>query len=314
MKQVLAVCAVLVVAMRLAVPAAAQPDGDVIYGPDDRIDLYQTKSRRLRSLARATTALFSAKAVRIHGRRAQLETQPYGASFNLCADEPFYEQVTGAFCSGFLVAPDVLMTAGHCVSSQASCDETKFVFDFAVEKAGRMPLEVPARSVYGCKKLLDRQQVSAGPDWALVRLDRRVWWRTPLKLNRGGTIADQTPLVVIGHPAGLPTKIAGGARVRDGSRDGYFTANLDTYGGNSGSAVFNARTGVVEGILVRGAQDYVYRDNCMVSNRCSDDGCSGEDVTKVSIPASKLPSARHGERLAALEPEIAGLLERLQAE
>lgn len=36
-------------------------------------------------------------------------------------------------------------------------------------------------------------------------------------------------------PAGLPTKIAGGATMRDASPNGYYVANLDTYGGNSGS-------------------------------------------------------------------------------
>lgn len=59
-------------------------------------------------------------------------------------------------------------------------------------------------------------------------------------------------------------------------------ANLDTYGGNSGSAVFNDRTGEVEGILVRGEVDYTYKGNCMVSNVCTDSGCRGEDVTYIS--------------------------------
>ncbi|MEK7233144.1 MAG: S46 family peptidase [Elusimicrobiota bacterium] len=35
------------------------------------------------------------------------------------------------------------------------------------------------------------------------------------------------------------------------SNPGFFVANLDTYGGNSGSAVFNVETNLVEGILLR---------------------------------------------------------------
>ena len=46
-----------------------------------------------------------------------------------------------------------------------------------------------------------------------------------------------TPLVVIGHPSGLPTKIADGAWVRNNESEYYFVTNLDTFGGNSGSAV-----------------------------------------------------------------------------
>ncbi len=64
-------------------------------------------------------------------------------------------------------------------------------------------------------------------------------------------------LYVIGHPSGLPTKVADGAQVCT-QKGTHFSANLDTYGGNSGSAVFNAKTNEVVGILVRGANDYTY--------------------------------------------------------
>ena len=64
----------------------------------------------------------------------------------------------------------------------------------------------------------------------------------------------------------------------------YFSSNLDTFGGNSGSAVFNADTGEVEGILVRGEADYVNdrRRGCKVPNQCSDGGCRGEEVTRIT--------------------------------
>ena len=103
------------------------------------------------------------------------------------------------------------------------------------------------------------------------------------EIRKSGGVEVGEDLVVIGHPTGLPTKIADGANVR--RRAGtYFVANLDTYGGNSGSAVFNANTGVVEGILVRGETDYRrdYRRNCRVSNVVSDNGGRGEDVTYIT--------------------------------
>ncbi len=96
--------------------------------------------------------------------------------------------------------------------------------------------------------------------------------------------------MVIGHPAGLPTKVSGGAKVRDAGPTGHFVANLDTYGGNSGSAVFNAKTGLIEGILVRGEIDYTWRGGCKVSNTCADDGCRGEDVTKISALSGNIPA------------------------
>jgi hypothetical protein len=89
-------------------------------------------------------------------------------------------------------------------------------------------------------------------------------------------------LVVVGHPSGLAVKIAAGATVRSNLESAYFVANLDTYGGNSGSAVFNEQTGLIEGILVRGETDFKYKNGCYVSNICDVDGCRGEDVTRVS--------------------------------
>lgn len=254
----------------------------VIYGSDDRLDVYQVSDARLLKLADSTVGLFQGYDVAVEGDKAKLTTEAYGEGYGLCKEEPFYEQVTGAFCSGSLVAPDVIMTAGHCVKSEDSCKGIKFVFGFAVKTKGVNPTEVPASEVYGCAQLIGREQVGNGADWALVRLDRKVAGHEPLKYNTAQTIKNGDQLVVIGHPAGLPTKIAGGAAVRDASPNGYFVANLDTYGGNSGSAVFNARTGVVEGILVRGENDYVYKNGCRVSNVCPADGCRGEDVTKLS--------------------------------
>ena len=297
----------------LAAPALAQVDGQVIYGSDDRIDLYQTENSKLLSLADSTVALVQASSVRSEGAVARLETEPYGTGMGLCKDEPFYEQVTAAFCSGSLVAPDIIMTAGHCITSESSCQNTKFVFGFSIKEKGKNPTSVPAGEVYGCKQLLGREQVNDGADWALIKLDRPVTGHAPLKINKTGVIANKTPIVVIGHPAGLPTKIAGGSEVRDNSKNGYFIANLDTYGGNSGSAVFNAKSGLVEGILVRGEQDYTYRGSCRVSKVCADDACRGEDVTKISVVSDKIPGLQHRLRVAEMGPTVASLLESISA-
>lgn len=284
-----AVCAVLV---GVLLPVAAQVVPDVIYGDDDRLDLHQVKNPKLLSMAGATAALFSAGDVTVDAGSGQatLATGSYGDSYNLCPEEPFRDQQNGAFCSGSLVGPDLLMTAGHCVRSESACSGTKFVFGWGItDKEAGTPTKVAADAVYGCAQLLGREEEGRGADWALVKLDRPVVGRAPLKISRAGTPPKGTPLVVIGHPAGLPTKVAGGASVRDPEPNGYFVANLDTYGGNSGSAVFNARSGLIEGILVRGETDYVWRDGCRVSNVCESDGCRGEDVTKVGALASLIP-------------------------
>jgi V8-like Glu-specific endopeptidase len=298
---------------------AANKAGDkVIYGADDRLDIYQVTDAKMLKLADSTVGLFQGSDVTIAGEIAKLNTKSYASSYGLCKEEPFYDQKTGAFCSGSLVAPDVIMTAGHCVKSESACKTTKFVFGFAVTTPGVTPSEVPASDVYSCSELIGREQVGSGADWALIRLDRKVTGHEPLKYDATSSVKNGDELVVIGHPAGLPTKVAGGATVRNAAPNGYFVANLDTYGGNSGSAVFNAKTGIIVGILVRGENDYVYQNGCRVSNVCASDGCRGEDVTKltsVTSPFSKaamVPQAENTvtakaspafELLTALAPE-----------
>jgi hypothetical protein len=312
MRRFLEAGAALVAAAGLAATASAQFHPNVIYGPDTRVDLYQVKDPKVLALADSTIALFQASDVTVKDGAAKLATQNYGESSKLCKEEPFIEQGTGAFCSGSLVAPDVIMTAGHCVPSAEECAGIKFVFGFDVKQAGVQPASVPESQVYGCAQLIGREQNEKGADWALVRLDRKVADHQPVKLNLGGAIANGAPLMVIGHPAGLPTKVAGGAHVRDASPEGYFVANLDTYAGNSGSAVFNESTGLVEGVLVRGEQDFVPKGDCFVSKVCPVDGCRGEDVTKISVVAPKIPVAQEQARVAALQPMLAQMLSQLQ--
>lgn len=256
----------------------------VIYGDDDRLDLYEVVDNLHLELAKSTAAMIEGSALTRSGEDFQISGQTL-AQRGMCQTERFANQVTTAMCSGFLVAPDVLVTAGHCVRSTADCARYKWVFDYGVHEEGDTARSVPASSVYSCKSVinsvLDR---SSQDDFAVLKLDREVTDRRPLQVRTEGKVADRTPLVVIGHPTGLPTKVAAGANVRGNNNSVYFTANLDTYGGNSGSAVFDATTGVVEGILVRGETDYIYDYNqmCRASNYCSNEGCRGEDVTRIT--------------------------------
>src|SRR5690606_9114881 len=92
----------------------------------------------------------------------------------------------------------------------------------------------------------------------------------PLKFRKSGTTGLGAELVIIGHPLGLPLKIADSARVTSVEHN-YFRANLDSYGGNSGSPVINIHTQEVEGILVRGEEDFIDTSSgCKTSLRMDD--------------------------------------------
>lgn len=263
---------------------ASNTQVDVIYGEDNRKDVFESTDSALVELSRSTAAMISMDNLKIvKAGEIQISAGTL-AGRGVCAKERFSKQISAANCSGFLVAPNVLVTAGHCIKTAADCASYKWVFDYKVDHADQGAVNVPKSSVVSCKKIISRSldQISKD-DYAVIELDRKVEDRRPLAFRKTGKITKGTAIAVIGHPTGLPTKIADGAKVRSLSTK-FFVANLDTYGGNSGSAVFNTKTSEVEGILVRGENDYVYDSalGCQVSNVCASDACRGEDVTFIT--------------------------------
>lgn len=277
---------------------AAQKSHRIIYGIDNRIETYEASARD-QKLASATAGILLSKKLVQLGENSLLPPQSIEKEMGVCGDEKFADQPSSTICSGFLVGPDLLVTAGHCVGNQQRCDEVKFVFDYKIEKeTGRANMIIPNSNVFSCKRVIDSKLIGGinSMDYSLIELDRNVVGVEPLKYRTQGTIETGQSVMVIGHPSGLPQKVAAGAKVFLNARNAsYFTTNLDTYGGNSGSAVFDAENGIVEGILVRGARDYIPGPlgSCIVSNRASDNIHGkiklGESVTRISeIPALKL--------------------------
>lgn len=272
-----------------------------IYGEDDRTDYYSADPS-MRALADSVVSFWESGSVTTVGDKALLGVMNFGRAARLCPGEKFAEQPIGAFCSGTLVGEDIVMTAGHCIVDEAKCADTKLVFGYALKKAGDYPSSVPAGDVYSCKSIIKRDldvtpgflasiwNGGPGPDFALIKLDRKVAGRKPLAVNRRSKPANGDKLFVIGHPVGLPVKVAGNAKVRKASPKYFFMADLDTFGGNSGSAVFNAGTNLIEGILVRGDVDFVNSPaGCKMASVVPQDGGRGEAVTKISVLEKYIP-------------------------
>lgn len=209
-----------------------------------------------------------------------------------CSNERFANQNIGGHCSGFFVGGDVIVTAGHCVSTEKIARNTAFIFGFRVDDTYEQgTTQFLESQVYFGKDLIAHDYSETG-DFAIVRVDRNI--NAPsakaLQVRSSGSIKIGSNIGVIGYPSGLPVKVAFGPNtiiMRDDHP--WLLANLDTYGGNSGSAVFNI-DGVVEGILVRGAQDYVndYENSCFRSNRIMNSE-GGEVLTKSSAFFAKIP-------------------------
>jgi V8-like Glu-specific endopeptidase len=283
---IIAICAVL-----LSISAAnAANTPKIIYGNDDRYEATEYPDAMFRDLAKSTAGMVKNSSLsEERGSILSDEGETTGMltfntyrtlerNMNVCSTERFAKQITLPRCSGFLVAPDVLVTAGHCVTNQYDCQNYSWVFDYV-----KGTEKIKGQNVYKCKSIISRKQtlgIFATKDYAVIKLDRVAENRTPLKFRTKGSVKKGTELVVIGHPSGLPLKIADGAEVIK-KRWNFFYANLDTYGGNSGSAVFNRKTGQVEGILIQGAKDYVRNGICNVSNRTANSNAK-EKVFKIT--------------------------------
>ena len=274
-----------------------------VFGIDNRLDDYQIENSLYKRLAASTAAMIDRERLkyfpgivglgahyRVYGETL-LDTSVTISFFmggNVCSDVPYSNQLAAATCSGFLVGPDLLVTAGHCVNSSDSCENNAWVFDFAVNEknAGKemTSMRLAKKNVFYCKEIVEKRFSAPTPiyandmpteawggyggyrpapidydystdyDYALIRLDRPVKGRESLTFRTKEQIETGTHLVVIGHPLGLPRKLTDGGHVINNDYPNTFYANLDAFHGNSGSPVFDAKTGMVEGILVTGGQ------------------------------------------------------------
>lgn len=258
-----------------------------IYGIDDRQDVYESSDNLMKEIARSTAAqIYDFNMTKV-GDSYRLNGHTLAVSQGVCSTERFAKQQTGSRCSGFLVAPDKLVTAGHCVEMMGECLYFSWVFDFSNTTTEEIPSFTFSKDqVYHCTKILSKAMNYPGDqnDYAVIQLDRPVVDRAPLKFRTEGKIANDAILTVIGNPSGLPTKITSNAAIRNNTDPVFFTTNSDTFGGNSGSAVIDSKTGIVEGILVRGDDDYQKNadDICRIPVHRDQNGGKGEDVTRIT--------------------------------
>lgn len=270
--------------------------GHVIYGEDNRRSFDKVTGSQKRAAEATAVLVFADQVQTDRPGTVKLVTRP-GPRFcspgdvragHAPAPEPFWDQVRPGFCSGFKVGHDLIATAGHCVNA-ANCSSVRVVFGFRNTNP-RFPADrdIPDTNVYACKEVLAGSFAKDDPeDWRIIRVERSI--NAPqVTLRMEGLPAKDTPVTVVGHPSGLPVTIADGATVRRLEAK-TFVADLDTYGGNSGSPVFNTdrlRAGelFVEGILVRGEKDFVQFQPCMLSKHCPVfEWCGGESVTFASL-------------------------------
>ncbi|MGB0454937.1 MAG: trypsin-like serine peptidase [Bacteriovoracaceae bacterium] len=265
-------------------------ENEVIYGNDDRELISSSSDPRYQTWAKATAAIVVKDLIKpafgdLISKIDAVELK--NSNYQICEDEPFADRLITSHCSAFLVGDDVMVTAGHCVNNQFDCDNLSFVFDYRQDLIHESKdLFIFTDTVYSCKEIIDSKlDFVTEVDYAVIRLDRKVKNRKPLKFRTGQEkLSDSSSLAVVGYPMGLPVVVADNAKVRDNGEEDFFTSNLDAFKGNSGGPVINIRTGAVEGIVISGEDDfqYVSEKRCFVSNQCEDDGCLGEKALRIT--------------------------------
>ncbi|MBW2257103.1 MAG: trypsin-like peptidase domain-containing protein [Deltaproteobacteria bacterium] len=263
----------------------------ILYGDDNRVEAEDAKDAEGVAIpSDGVVAVLYSDALQ-EGQNGEVSFKNPVSTFTtvyygdpVCEDEPFYGQPNPPWCTAFLIAPNLVATAGHCVSSY-ECPDLSFLFGFQTE-SGVPKTSFDANDHYLCGTVLADQQTGAGSDWAIVQLDRDVVGYAPFQIRTADSVSLGDPLYVLGHPSGLPKKFTDDTVVRtNGSEEPFISLDGDTYGGNSGSPVFGLDN-LVEGILVRGWTDFVWDDvdECYQSNWCPNDpGCPGwEEATRIT--------------------------------
>lgn len=187
-----------------------------------------------------------------------------------------------AFCSGVVVADNMLLTAGHCLEGR-SCEDILVSQDYTTSDS--------VGSALACEEIIQmKNSLELGLDYALIRV---VGQFKPAKTRFSKQVVqDGDELYAIGYPLGSPRKLAQGKVRRTMEVPSLILTTLDVFEGNSGSPVYDSKTHELVGILSSGEPDFDIEAQAQGENKvlvCSEEGCMGEYV----IPIQKILADIH---------------------
>lgn len=275
-----------------------------IYGQDGRQDVGEFVGSLLRSKSQSVAGMVAKSKLSPIPGGYQFEAKKL-TDYGMCPSVNFSSQHLLPDCTGFMIADDLLMTAGHCIEKYSDCADFAWVFNY--DSVAAKNLQIADDQLFNCKRIVKREyDVAQGVDYAIIQLQHKasLAQHPPLQLaKREFALGDA--VAMIGHPSSLPLKITtGGNTVK--LLENAVRVSLDAFGGNSGSPVFDRHTGEVLGMLTGGGTDFVDADDdnnaCKVEFKChitsSGDECGGEDVFKISrAPIAQLIADRQDDTL-----------------
>lgn len=237
---------------------------------------------------------------------------------NICSDQRFAEEISPASCSGFLVAPDIVMTSAHCLipkdtsfisriwhrifnnNPQAQnriykrrimnkCKNRSWVFNFndrnnELIAEGTLVLhKIENQFVAKCQDLVYYQRAAKNnQDFVLIKLNKKI----PAKYFQFSNQPTRDPedIWMIGHPLGISAKISPAHDFLLSDSEKFYRIAIDSFRGNSGSPLVDKKMKVL-GILTGGGKDLVFNK----SRGCYDYyKCSVHEIgTNINCPGEK---------------------------
>lgn len=238
----------------------AEPGTDVsrgVFGTDDRKEVKDAEGYE--DFVRATAVMIHKESIYNDefyswSLREKIQNK-YGKDIEISDDVRFLDQPAIGSCTGFLIAPDILVTAGHCINSLEEANQFVWVFDYTSESEfiNDRKLQFEKENIYEVEEVIT-SIYDDNDDYAVLKLKRKSD-RAPYRFRTSGAVLKDGAINTIGSPKGLPLKFATNATVVDVSQSQWFKSDIDSFPGNSGGPVFD-QNGFIEGILVRGAVTY----------------------------------------------------------
>jgi len=199
-----------------------------------------------------------------------------GNLYNLCPGEAFRDQPVIGIGTSFIIDEKSMITAAHVFTRPLKNYVIVFGFEM-VNKVGAYEAFINIKDIYYPQFVINE----------LVDLDVKVFSvdrsfdRPILKWSKSSLVSNNASVYMIGHPVGLPKKVALNASMKNNINYNFFYTSLDAFQGNSGSPVFRFETNEVIGILVSGELDFKWNGSCNASTLCSIPYCKGEKVIRI---------------------------------
>ena len=267
---------------------------NLIFPPENRLEAYQVSNPLIQQAMRATAGMVYQNILEYNPKTHlyHYNAPNFSERTGACTNHPYSQQPAPILCTGFLIGPNTLVTAGHCQRQPWDCSNNVWVFDYALQSPKQTSIETPERNVYRCSRVVQSVWDPENKiDFAVIELDRMVLDRRPLPLGEGYPQLGQK-VFMPGHGGGVPLKVTAEGEVIGNAHPHFFQASLDALGGNSGSPVINLTTGEVEGLLVRGGNAPEWNEagngqeqSCRTEYVC-DEQCTGVEITRAFLITS----------------------------